>query len=263
MKTVNFGDLEVSRMILGGNPFSGFSHQSPEKDKEMVRYFTTAKIKETMHQAEALGINTFLGRADRHIRRTLTEYWNEGGEIQWLAQTCPEYASLPGCVSGAISAGAAAVYIHGGHMDYFYAQDQLDIVHEVIAQIKEAGVAAGVAGHNPAVHRWANEHLDLDFHMCSYYNPSSRDENAEHQAGVTEVFSDDDRDAMVEVIQELRAPAIHYKVLAAGRKTPEEAFDFVAQHLRPQDAVCVGVFPKDKPGMLAEDVRMLELRTEG
>ena len=64
---------------------------------------------------------------------------------------------------------------------------------------------------------------------------------------------------MVEVIQELRAPAIHYKVLAAGRKTPQEAFAFVAEHLRPQDAVCVGVFPKDKPGMLAEDVRLLEV----
>jgi hypothetical protein len=259
METVKFGELDVSTMILGGNPFSGFSHQSPERDEEMVRYFTTEAIKDTMHQAEALGVNTFLGRADRHIRRTLMEYWNEGGEIQWLAQTCPEYASLPGCVAGALAAGASAVYIHGGQMDYLYAQNELDIVYDVIAQIKEAGAAAGIAAHNPDVHRWANEHLDLDFHMCSYYNPSSRDENAEHQAGVREVFSDDDRAAMVEVIKELQAPAIHYKVMAAGRKSPQEAFDFVADHLRPQDAVCVGVFPKDKPGMLAEDVRLLEL----
>jgi len=259
METVKFGNLSVSRMILGGNPFSGFSHQSPARDREMVDYFTTAKIKDTMHQAEALGINTFLGRADRHIRRTLREYWNESGEIQWMAQTCPEYASLPGCVAGAIAAGASAVYIHGGHMDYFYAQEALDIVYDVIAQIKDAGVAAGIAAHNPDVHRWADEHLELDFHMCSYYNPSSRNENAEHQAGVKENFSDDDRAAMIEVIKGLRAPAIHYKVLAAGRKSPQEAFDFVAQHLRPQDAVCVGVFPKDKPGMLAEDVRLLEL----
>ena len=100
MDTVTLGNLAVSRMILGGNPFSGFSHQSPERDREMVRYFTTARIKETMHQAEALSINTFLGRADRHIRRTLTEYWDEGGSIRWIAQTCPEYASLSGCVAG-------------------------------------------------------------------------------------------------------------------------------------------------------------------
>ena len=60
------------------------------------------------------------------------------------------------------------------------------------------------------------------------------------------------------MIRELRAPAIHYKIFAAGRTDPKEAFDFVARHLRPQDAVCIGVFTKDKPDMLAEDVRLFE-----
>lgn len=258
MDTVTLGNLAVSRMILGGNPFSGFSHQSPERDREMVRYFTTARIKETMHQAEALSINTFLGRADRHIRRTLTEYWDEGGSIRWIAQTCPEYASLSGCVAGAIAAGASAVYIHGGHMDYLYAQDQLDIVPDILQQIRAAGLAAGVAGHNPEVHRWANENLALDFHMCSYYDPSPRDDDAEHHAEAHEVFSDDDRNAMVQVIRELRAPVIHYKTMAAGRKPPEEAFAFVAEHLRSRDAVCIGIFPKEVRNMLAEDIQLFE-----
>jgi hypothetical protein len=258
MDTVTFGNVTVSKMILGGNPFSGFSHQTPERDREMVRWYTTARIKETLRQAEALGITTFLGRADKHIRRTLMEYWDEGGEIQWLAQTAPEFNSLPGNVAGAIATGAAAVYIHGGQMDYFFAQDQLDIVRDVIQQIQDAGVAAGVAGHTPRVHQWADAHLDLDFHMCSYYNPTSRAEHAEHVHGARERFDDADRAAMVATIQDLRAPVIHYKVLAAGRNDPTAAFAFVAQHLRPQDAVCVGVFTKDNPDMLAEDVQLFE-----
>ena len=65
-------------------------------------------------------------------------------------------------------------------------------------------------------------------------------------------------EAMVELIATLSKPAIHYKVLAAGRNDPKEAFAFVAQHLRPQDAVCVGVYPKDNPDMVAEDVRLME-----
>lgn len=136
MDTIQWGSLRVSRMILGGNPFSGFSHQTWDLDREMTRYFTTAHIKETMRQAEALSINTFLGRADAHIRRTLLEYWDEGGAIQWFAQTAPEFSSLSGNVAGAINTGAAAVYIHGGQMDFFYAQNQLDIVPDIIAQIK-------------------------------------------------------------------------------------------------------------------------------
>ena len=109
-------------------------------------------------------------------------------------------------------------------------------------------MAAGVAGHNPAVHDWANENLDLDFHMCSYYNPTPRDQNAEHVHGAREVFADGDRAAMVDVIATLRAPAIHYKIFAAGRKDPRDAFAFVAKHLRPQDAVCIGVYPKAQAG---------------
>jgi len=258
MDTVQLGDLTVSRLILGGNTFSGFSHQTPELDQEMAAYFTAARIKQTMREAEELGINTFLGRADRHVRRTLIEYWGEGGRIQWFAQTAPEFSSLPGNVSGAVSTGAKAVYLHGGQMDFLYAQGQLKMVEDFVRQVRELGVAAGVAGHNPAVHVWANEHLELDFHMCCYYNPTPRDQNAEHVHGAREVFDDKDRAAMVDVIGTLRAPAIHYKIFAAGRKDPRDAFAYAAKHLRPQDAVCIGVYPKHKPDMLAEDVRLFE-----
>lgn len=258
MKTIQIGNLHIRRLILGGNPFSGFSHLTPDLDRDMLRYFTVARIKETLHQAEAAGIDTFLGRADAHIRRMLLEYWDEGGAIKWFAQTCPEFASLEGNVNNAINTGAAAVYLHGGQMDFFYAQKQFDSVKRTIAQIKEAGRPAGIAGHNPRVHEWADEHLDVDFHMCSYYNPTPRDENAEHVHGAQERFDDGDRDAMVAVIQHLRAPAIHYKVFAAGRKEPRAAFAFVAQHLRPQDAVCIGVYPKQDPTMIETDVRLFE-----
>ncbi len=258
MDTVQFGDIHVSRLILGGNPFSGFSHLNPDIDREMVKWYTTARIKSTMREAESLGITTFLGRADRHVRRTLLEYWDEGGTIKWLAQTAPEFSSLSANVAQAISTGAAGVYLHGGQMDFLYAQDQLDTVRAFVDQVKAAGVAVGIAGHTPKVHAWANEALELDFHMCSYYNPTPRDKHAEHIHGAKEVFDDDDRAAMVALIQKLRAPAIHYKVFAAGRKDPQDAFEFVSHHLRPQDAVCIGVFTKDKPDMLAEDVALLE-----
>ena len=143
-------------------------------------------------------------------------------------------------------------------MDFLYAQNQLDVVPDIIAQIKGAGRVAGIAAHNPRVHAWADEYLDLDFHMCSYYDPTPRDQNAEHIHGAVETFADADRAAMVDVIRQLRRPAIHYKIFAAGRNDPREAFTFVAQHLRPQDAVCIGVFPKHKPDMLAENVCLFE-----
>ncbi len=40
MQTVQLGNVTVSRLILGGNPFGGFSHQNPDRDREMLRYYT-------------------------------------------------------------------------------------------------------------------------------------------------------------------------------------------------------------------------------
>lgn len=263
LPAIVLGSLTVSKMIIGGNPFSGFSHQNPARDRDMVQYFTTARIKDTLRQAERLGIDTLIARADRHIIRVLAEYWDEGGTIQWIAQTCPELGGPLVGVQHAIRGGASSVYLHGGQMDFLFAQNRLEEAREAVRQIKSAGLPAGIAAHKPDVHRWANEQLEeIDYHMCSYFNPTPRDNNAEHVHGMVEVFDLEDRAQMVAAIEILRKPVIHYKIFAAGRIPPAEAFAFTAQHLRPQDGVCVGIYPKDNPDMLAEDLHLLETSLE-
>ncbi len=258
LSTTKIGKISVSKLIIGGNPFSGFSHQGTERDDEMKHYYTAKRIKEALEQAEELGINTHIGRADHHIIRILLEYWDEGGAIQWIAQTCPELGSISRGVENAINGGAKACFIHGGVIDFLFANDRLSEVSEAIKKIKDAGLSAGIAGHNPKVFEWAEKNLDVDFYMCSYYNSSSRDKQAEYVTGRREWFKPEDRDIMCSLIQRLSKPVIHYKIMAAGRNDPKEAISFVAGHLRPQDAVCIGVHTKDNPRMLEEDLRLLE-----
>ncbi|MFC1608535.1 hypothetical protein ACFL47_11255 [Candidatus Latescibacterota bacterium] len=256
--TVKLGHITTSRFILGSNPFSGFSHQGDDRDLEMITYYTTDIIKGVFRQAEELGVTTLIGRGDQHFIRILREYRNEGGTLQWLAQTCPEMKSLDANIDNIIAGGAQGSYIHGGYMDFLLANDGLDEIPPMIDKIKNAGLAAGVAGHDPRVFEWAEDNIDVDFYMCSYYNASHRDESAELKSGMPEWFMPSDRDAMTALIQKLTKPVIHYKILAAGRNEPREAFAFTAKHLRDSDAVCVGVFPKDNENMLAEDVRLFE-----
>jgi hypothetical protein len=254
MDTVNLGNLNVSRFILGSNPFSGFSHQSPEMDQVMRRFFTTARIKDLLFQAEGLGVNTLIARTDIHVMRFLLEYWDEGGKLQWFAQTCPEIGDHQTCISRAISGGAKACHIHGGVMDFLYAQNRLDEIPPVINLIRDHGLQAGIAAHNPKVIEWAETNLDVDYYMCSYYNAAHRDERAEHVSGMEEWFVEEDRQAMTSLITKLSRPAIHYKVLAAGRNDPGEAFDVVARTMRPSDMVCVGIFHRDQIQMLQQDI---------
>ena len=257
MDYTKIGNVEISRLILGSNPFSGFSHQGTEKDLEMKRYYTTEKIKDTLREAESLGITTVIARADHHIMRIFLEYRDQGGKIQWFAQTCPEAGPHKTCVERAAAGGAKACHIHGGVMDNLLAQGRLDEIPPVIEMLRSRGMLAGIAGHNPAVFEWAEKNLDVDYYMCSYYNSAHRDERAEHVAGMEEWFLEEDRRIMTGLIQKLSKPVIHYKVLAAGRNDPEEAFDYTVRSMRPADAVCVGVFTKDKPGMLRDNVMLL------
>jgi len=257
MQYVQIGHLKVSRFILGSNPFSGFSHQSIEMDDIMRHYFSARQIKSILRQAESLGVNTIIARTDYHIMRLLLEYWDEGGTLQWFAQTCPEVGSHQACIQRAANYGAKAVHLHGGVMDHQYHQGKLDDVPPAIDLIHEKGMLAGVAGHIPPVIAWAEENLNLDYYMCCYYNPIPRKDQAEHVHGYNEAYLEEDRRAMTELIQKLSKPVIHYKIMAAGRNDPAEAFAFAASKMRANDAVCVGIYDGEDPDMLKKDVDLL------
>ena len=261
-KTVHLGNAEVSRFILGGNPFSGFAHQSFERDEEMRDWYTMARIKETYRRAEEAGVTTHLGRADELVLRALREYRLEGGRIDWIAQTCPLTGGFFLGIENARAGRAKACFLHGGEMDQRVASGDTADIYEAIDRIRDLGMAAGVAGHTTHTIQWAADHLELDFFMTCYYNPSDRTRQAARDYDEEEYYGAEDREAMCALIQQLPAPAIHYKVLAAGRHAPREAFDHVARAYRPGDAVCVGVFTKENPDMVQQDVDLLEAALE-
>lgn len=256
--SVKLGDVSVTRFILGGNPFGGFAHQTRERDEEMVDWYTMERVKECYRLAEEAGVTTHLGRADEFIRRALREHWNEGGTLTWVAQTCPEVGVMSHGVNIAIRGRAQCCFLHGGEMDYRVANGQTKEVPEAIQIVKDHGLAAGVAGHRTETIRWAAEHLDLDFFMTCYYNPDDRTRHSSRDYATEEYYGAEHREAMCALIQELPAPAIHYKVLAAGRNNPREAFEFVADAYRPGDAVCVGIFTKENRNMIQDNINLLE-----
>lgn len=244
LPTVRLGPLEVTRLIIGGNPFSGHAHQPGNLAQEMLNYYTVARIKQTLNEAADVGINTFVGRADNHIQRLLREYWNEGGRIrQWIAQTAPERASIMANIDQAAGSGAAAIYIHGGTTDRLFADGKLDELRPCLERIKEHGLPAGIASHRPDVHLAAEEMgLPTDFYCQCFYNLTQRKEE----------YLAQDRDANTETIRKLSKPVIAYKILAAGRNDPEDAFAYAFSHIKASDAVCVGVYTKDNPNMLRQ-----------
>lgn len=268
MHTVSIGSVEVSRLCIGGNPFSGFSHQGEARDREMKEYFTPGRAKETLHIAEAAGVNTLFARVDKHIMGLLCDYWAEGGTIQWFAQVCAdigtgnnESESWKEWMGLAVETGAAALYIHGGLADYWYTNGKNDTFYEALELMRSHGKISGFAGHRTDVHEWVRDHLDPDFQMCSYYNPTDRSCSPHHNR-TDEKWDPADRSAMLKLIQTLPCSVVHYKILGGGNCPVEEAFETMGAALRKNDVVCLGIFPKDDPQMLVKDISLFEKHTE-
>lgn len=259
MDQVAIGGVHVSRLLLGSNPFSGFSHQGLARDEQMIHHYSAARIKEALHEAERHGITGLVARTDFHVMRLLLEYRDDGGRMKWFAQTCPEVGDSEACVRRAARGGAVACHVHGGVMDHLVAHGRGAEAKGAIALARSLGLAAGIAGHTTAVFEWAErERLDVDYYMCCYYNPTPRTDDPEHVHGAVEEYREADRRAMTDLIQGLSRPVIHYKILAAGRNEPAEAFATCASKMRPQDLACVGVFTGDDPRMIETDVRLFE-----
>jgi len=264
MRLRTIGTARVSGLCIGGNPFSGFSHQGEERSRQMLEYHTPERIRATLRTAEEFGLNTFFGRTDDHIFGILRDYWNEGGTIQWFAQVCTDHGrpdSWRKWLEGAVGLGATAAYIHGGVVDFWYANGLFDELREALQRMRDSGVIAGFAGHKPEAHAWIRDHLDVDFQMCSYYNPSDRSQRAEHIA-TGEKWDDADRAEMLALIATIEKPVVHYKVFASGNKPILPAFQVMGQHMRENDVACVGIFLKDDPEMITTNVSLFEAHVD-
>jgi hypothetical protein len=250
--TVSIGTLNVSRFIIGGNPFSGFSHQTPERDQEMLDWYTVERIKEVLHEAEALGLNTTVMRTDAFIYRVWREFRNEGGGLRWIAQMDPS-AGWQRSVDEAVANGASGYYIHGAVTDQCFADGNLDHLAEIIAYAQSKGLVAGLAGHAPEAHLAVYEAgIPADFHVVCFYNCGSL------HAGGGDHFDPSDPARAVEVIRHIQKPCIGYKIMGAGRVPAQQALEFAFANIKPTDAVNVGIFTGDNPNMVVENVRFVE-----
>jgi len=212
-------------------------------DKDMLHYFTADNTKKLLKQCESNGVNTWQSRGDKHIRRLLLEYRDEGGNIQWIAQTASEFGSFAGNIRSIAAMKPIGIYHHGSRTDKYWNNGEIDKIQDDLKAIRDSGVRVGVASHIPEVLEYIEEkNWDVDFYMACVYNIKRNNDGQD-------AFLAEDRDAMCKFIQSTPKQCIAFKILAASRnaKTPEElrkAFEFAFQHIKPIDIVDVGMFPK-------------------
>ena len=238
------GNVNISRLICGGNLISGFAHS---RDLVYVssllrNYFTDEKVMETLEICEETGINTAILRLDNHCIGLLKKYWNErGGEIQWIAQVKPPKTNLQHFrtdIKRAIDNGAIGAYIQGGVGDSLAKDGRVDIIAKALDFIKKNGVIAGVGGHNIEVPIACEKAgLQPDFYMKTLH--SGNYWSAKRQPEHDNIWSTTP-EKTIEFMKKVKKPLIAFKVLAAGAIHPRDGFKYAFEN--GADFICVGMF---------------------
>lgn len=255
-------DLEISRLVCGGNLISGFAHSRDliYVSSLLKNYFTDEKIIETLQKCEENGINTGILRYDDRTLNILRKYWKDrGGKMQWIAQVKPRPDDLFTDVDKAIENGAAGVYIQGETGDAFVRKGTTELLGKVVEHIKEQHIVAGIGAHAiEVIIESEKAGFKPDFYMKTFNAKSYWSAGpVERKDSVWEETPEQTKEFM----QKVEAPWIAFKVLGAGAIKPKEGFSYAFEN--GADFICVGMFDfqiGEDAGIAREVLSLLEER---
>jgi len=244
------GGVEISRLIIGGNQFSGWSHS---RDLAYLRdlfkaYSSQEKIMETLEICEENGVNAIITSSSGY----LAKYWKErGGKIQWIAQVHPQSDDLTSDIKRAIDEGAVGAYVQGGVGDSFVKNGRVDLLAKAVEFIKQNGLIAGIGGHSVEVPVAVEKaKIDVDFYMKTlhhgnYWSATPKEKRVEFNVDSGSPYDHDNiweiaPEKTIEFMKNVEKPWIAFKVLAAGAIHPSEGFKYAFEN--GADFVCVGMF---------------------
>lgn len=252
LPTVRLGSLEVSRLILGSNPFWGYSHKSIQLDLEMKRYHTDERIIQILDEAADCGLTALASPPEERWTKLWARYTGNGGRLKiWIAQCHGPASQMLSEIDRAVESGAKAIFIQGARVEEQFGKGEFDMLRSWIEHIKEAGLPAGVAAHWPEIHpELERRKFPTDFYYQCMFNVSKSSD-----------FSLAEREKAVETIGQLEKPVIAYKILGAGRLPASEGFEYAFNHIQRKDGVCVGIYAQNAIDQIRQNASYTEVLT--
>lgn len=259
------GNLRVSRLLLGGNLLTHFTHS---RDLKYVynltaHYNTEDKILETMALAEAHGVDTLVIHTAPGVMDILKKYrYERGGKINWII--CPTAAvdaqlkAYGKQVRDLVDDGTEAIYLWGVRADDLVSQSKVDLVAKAVEIAKQHGVPSGVGAHDlKVVVECEKKKVAADFyiktlHHHNYPSAPKPSELTQVSSEVPGYWCNNPRE-VIDFMRGVEKPWIAYKVMAAGAIPPEDAFQYAFE--KGADHILAGMFDFE----IAEDVRIAKM----
>lgn len=277
---MKFGGVEISRVVVGCNPFLGTSHFNATMNGIMREYYTPQRVCDVMHQCNRFGINAFNYRHNERGASDYQRFQAEGGKMHLIVQEWGD----PIAVYKAVK--PLGMHYLGEYTDRAFQDDDMDTVREWCKKVRDTGSMVGIGTHKPEVIAFVEEKgWDVDFYAGCVYNRSRTADEWKQVLGSelpelpNEIYLQSDPPKMYKVMRQTRKPCFAFKILGAGRVTAgprppappssassatrrlpfpvylpagtvEQAFRNAFESLKPNDGVFVGMFP-----MVKDEVR--------
>jgi hypothetical protein len=232
--TTTIGGLEISRLLIGSNPFFGFSHFSRAKDEWLKRYFTDDRIFEVMAFCAGQGLNGFVSGYVPRVRPILDKVEKETGvHINWFCTpggmpgSWPEWRDdLRKCAD----AGVEFCMPHQCYSDNACHRDEGTITgfDEIFSYVRELGMRPGVSSHTPETVVTCER---AGYGADVYIQPLN----------TIGFLCQIETDWVENLFQSTPKPMICIKPLGAGRVLPPTGLRFVYSAIKPIDTVCIGM----------------------
>jgi len=242
MPTIKLGDFQVSRLILGSNPFWGFWHGNPRKPQA----YSHEGRKAVMDAAAAQGITAIWVPGYKEWISLWNEYKEKGGKLEaWIGQPDGyKEVSLENQITACAQNGGRAVCVQGENVDTAMKNKDTDKLKRWLGLIKDYGLPAGLASHHPENILSAEDMgLPTEFYHLTLGVPNS--------------FEGEARDGTLKTVRQIDKPMVVYKIFGAGRFEPKSAFPYVMKAIRRKDGICVGVDNSEQVAENAEFMRRL------
>ena len=231
------GNLEFSRLILGGNPIGGWLHS---RDLSYVSalaraYLTDEKKMEIFQMAENCGIDTILGHPV--MIDVLNKYWLKGiGKIKWISDCGGEFATA---AQQSIDGGCIAGYCQGETTDRLVQKGDFASIEKGLDVLRKAGMPAGIGAHQlDSLKACVANGIIPDFWMKTFHHHNYWSARPDEPARDNRYC--DDPEGTIAFFEERKEPFIAFKVLAAGAIPPASGIRFGLEN--GGDFVCLGMF---------------------
>jgi len=253
---VRFGKAEITRLIIGSNPFYGYSHFNLVLDRTMREWMTQDRKMEVLHRCEQFGIKTWQLHYNDQPVEDFKRYRAEGGKMNLILlgdfALMKDLTLLPRVAKEMAPLGIGH---HGNRTDERFRNGEMDKVREFLKAVRDTGVMVGLSAHNPEVIDMVeSQGWDIDYYQTCLYRVSRTPDEARKVLGespIGEIYLEKDPERMCKVIRQTKKPCLAFKVLGAGRsinspQAIESAFRFALTNIKPTDAIIVGMFPRYK-----------------